>query len=155
MQDVVLWDSLQLSWKDKVAYLTHQFLKLPQIGCPVKHSFDGDTYIREMVIPCGSLFIGRAHNLGHRCELVSGSVIHITPEGKRQIDAPFAVHTTPGYHMVMHALTDVVGRTYHPAHGSTDTQALEDEYFESAHLLSQRGQEIALKFEAITMDENQ
>lgn len=143
------WDQLpDLTWKEKIGYLTYEFLKLPQTPCPVEHLFEDGRYIREMRIPAGTLFLGRAHRYGHLCELLEGSVMHISEDSKRVVDAPFSLHTTPGYHMVMYTLTDVVGRTVHPnPSDSRDTQALEDDIFESTESLKELGREVHEKLE--------
>jgi hypothetical protein len=146
MELIPRWDQYPtLTFRERVAFLTTEFLKLPQIDCPVMHIFEDGFYIREMNIPAGTLFLGRAHVRGHRCELVSGSVIQMLPDGtKREVHAPFAVHTTPGFHMVIYALTDVIGRTIHSNHGEErDTDLLEAGIFEPLSSLLALGDEIA------------
>jgi hypothetical protein len=78
-----------LNWQDKLAYLVYQFSQIPdQIDCPVAHSFVGESYIREMRIPAGTLFIGRPHTHGHLVQLVEGSVVvhtHAWRPGERPL----------------------------------------------------------------------
>jgi hypothetical protein len=138
------WDNLpELSWKEKVAYLTVEFLKFPQVDCPVEHIFGNGWYIREMHIPAGSLFLGRAHMHGHEVQLISGSVVWITPGGRKIVEAPLIVHTTPGTHIVVYADTDVIGRTVHPnPTDSRDTEALENDIFESLDTLKELGMQV-------------
>lgn len=147
------WDQLpNLTWKEKVGYLTYQFLKLEQAECPVSHQFLGKTYTRTMLIPAGTLFLGREHRYGHLCELIEGSVIYITPEGRREVSAPYAVHTKPGDHMVLYALTDVVGRTSHPnPENWTDVQKLEDDIFDSVESLRALGQSVHERLETVCL----
>lgn len=142
---IPMWDQLpSMSWRDKVALLTFQFLQTPQIDCPVTHSFDDyETYTRDMLIPADTLFLGRAHRHGHECQLLSGSLIHISPQGKRAIEAPFTMFTTPGYHMVLYAVTDCLGRTVHPNPANVrDTEWLENDIFEPAETLRALGEQI-------------
>jgi hypothetical protein len=152
MNDVVIpaLDNLPaLPWKEKLAVLLCQFLDLPQAECPVEHHFDDGLYIREMRIPADTLFIGRTHRHGHRCELVSGSVIYITEAGRRVLEAPYVVFTKPGDQMVVHTLSDVVGRTYHPnPTDTTDTDALELEAFEPVESLTSLGRSVLARLEA-------
>lgn len=152
-QVVSILDKLPtLSWHEKVAYLTYRFLDLQQETCPVTHIFEPGKYIREMTIPKGTLFLGRAHRWGHECQLVSGEVMHITPDQKVHRKAPFSVTTIPGYHMVFLALTDVVGRTIHPnPTGSRDTEALEKQIFESVESLKQLGAEVNKQVEKLCL----
>lgn len=144
MQEMIpAWDNLPaLSWKEKIAYLGWEFKKLKQTECPVAHLFEGSLYIREMYIPAGTMFLGREHKIGHECQLIKGSVVIVAPEGRWRVDAPFAITTTPGYHMVLYALTDVVGRTVHPMTGQRNIDALEDEIFGSTDDLDLLGQEL-------------
>lgn len=143
------WDHLpDLTWKEKLAYLTFKLLEQPQTECPLEHIFEDGTYIREMRIPAGTLFLGRAHRYGHECQLVSGIVLQVTETGRRVVEAPFTVHTTPGYHMVMFTLTDIVGRTVHPHTGDKNTQRLEDDIFESVESLKDLGSIVHQRLES-------
>ncbi len=138
----------EMPWKYKLAYLTHQFSKLDQLECPVKHSFRGSDYIREMTIPAGTLFIGRVHVFGHLVRLVSGTVINISEGSKVELTAPYEFHSHPGYQAVFYAVTDVVGETVHKnPEGLTDVQMLEDRDFEPVKFLIARGQMVAGQLE--------
>ena len=137
-------NDLTLPWREKVAYLLHEFLRRPQVECPVTHSFEPGLYLRDITIAAGTVFIGRPHRHGHRVDLVSGSVWYITEAGSRQVDAPFTVMTQAGDFMVLYAMTDVLGRTFHPnPTESRDTQALEDEAFEPVADLVRLGAAVA------------
>lgn len=138
------WDQLpDLSWNDKIAYLTWKFLQHPQTECPVEHHFEHQLYVRDMHIPGGTLFLGRAHRYGHVCQLLKGTVVHIAESGHRTIEAPFEMFTTPGYHMVLYTLTDIVGRTVHAnADESRDTASLEEDIFEPVDALKDLGESI-------------
>lgn len=131
-----------LSFPEKLAYLTHQFHKAEQTECPVTHLFKDGFYIREMTIPAGTLFIGRVHRQGHICELVAGSIVHITEYERRALEAPFSLKTTPGYQMALYAVNDVVGRTYHPDSGERDLDKLEECIFESVETLKALGESV-------------
>lgn len=130
-----------LNWPEKLAFLAFKFLEGAQVRCPVTHSFARGVYIREMFIPKGTVFIGRAHRHGHRVELVSGKVCLIDEDHSRPgayaktfiLEAPFFMTTEPCYMTAFIAMTDVVGRTYHPnPTESRDLAALEDDAFRPA-----------------------
>ena len=141
----------QLIWKEKLAFLTYKFLQQHQTECPLEHIFEPGVYIRELRIPAGTLFIGRVHRHGHRVDLLAGSVVHITEAGKREICAPFSVTTTGGDQMVFYALTNIVGRSFHPNPSeSRDAQALEDDAFESVESLKALGLSVDQKMEQLT-----
>ena len=150
MNDLRIHDGL--SWAEKLAYLAHTLtprMERPvDETCPVKHSFEPGMYVREMFIPADTLFIGRPHRHGHRCELISGSVIHMAEDGNVVRRAPFEVHTAPGYQMVLRAVTDVVGRTYHPnPTESRDVAALELDAFHENDELLQLGRDVERRIE--------
>lgn len=116
---------------------------MEQTECPVTHRFEQNLYVRDIRIPAGSLFIGRAHRHGHVCQLLEGSVIHITENGRGIVEAPFEMMTTPGYHVVLYALTDVLGRTVHPnPSNSRDIAALEAEFAEPVEELKALGEQV-------------
>lgn len=150
-QMIPILDSLpDLTWKEKLAYLTTRFLNEEQVEAPVTHLFEGDKYIREMRIPKDTLFIGRPHRYGHECVLVEGSLVHITETFRRVVEAPFSMVTQPGYQMVLYTLTDVVGRTIHPnSTQSRDSQALEDDIFETLDSMKALGHDVAHRMEAL------
>jgi hypothetical protein len=136
-------DKYEISWSEKLAYLTWRFLDEQQIGCPVSHKFEDGWYIREMCIPKETLFIGRPHRYGHRCELVSGKLLHIEEYIKRVIYAPFEMTTKPGYQMALYAMQDVVGRTYHLDTGVRDVEKLEADIFHPLNELKTLGSQVA------------
>lgn len=103
-----------LSWEEKLAYLSYRFAEGEQKKCPLYHIFEDGLYIREMQIPAGTLFVGRPHLHGHRVVLMKGRVLWIMEKEKKVMEAPAETMTVPGFQMVALALTDVVSRTYHP-----------------------------------------
>ena len=132
-----------LKWADKLAILTYRFSKLDQSPTPVEHHFEKGLYIRTIRIPADTLFLGRVHTVGHKCELVSGRVMHITEHERRIVEAPFSMVTTPGYQMVLYAFTDVIGRTVHlNEEESRDMAALERDFAEPASALWERGRDL-------------
>lgn len=141
---VAVWDDVPpaLTWREKIAFVGSRIIASdwPKTDCPVEHSFAPGQYIRTMRIPSQTLFLGRAHLLGHECTLVEGAVLYITPTSRCLIHAPHTVHTQPGDHMVLFTLTDIVGRTVHSnPNDSRDIQALEDQAFERAEVLQALG----------------
>lgn len=137
------WDLAppELTWKERVAYLTVQFLKLPQIECPVEHGFPKGWYTRTMFIPADTLFLGRSHIKGHKCVLERGEVIHLA-EGlpNTQVKAPFQMVTWPGYQMVFYTITDCIGVTWHHnTENSRDIEKLEAAAFEPVQNLIDLG----------------
>ena len=153
MNDIVIsnpnWENFPaISWNDRIAYLLHKFMEQPQIECPVKHIFEDGKYIREMTIPAQTLFIGRTHRHGHVVELLSGSAVHITPEGRFPVSAPFTVTTRPGYQMVAFIETPVLCRSIHPnPSDSRDVDTLELDAFEPVDNLRAIGRQVEIELE--------
>jgi hypothetical protein len=138
---------LGLSWNDQLAYLIAEGQSVVQdkTECPVKHSFAPGVYVREMFIPANTWFIGRPHLKGHRCTLEAGRVKLITAKGTMELRAGDEMTTEPGYMMALYAITDVLGRTYHPnPTESHDTAALEAEIFESLPSIIARVEQMKL-----------
>lgn len=140
-----------LSFQEKLAYLGLKFGEISDgPSCPVQHIFEPGVYIREMFIPAESLFIGRPHTFGHRCELLSGKIMLITEEAKTHMEAPAELWSKPGFMMCLYAKTDVIGRTYHPnPEERRDTDAMEDEIFGSIAELVALGELVRVKIHAI------
>lgn len=140
-----------LTFKEKLAYLGFKFAEISDgPTCPVQHLFEPGVYIREMTIPAETLFIGRPHTFGHRCELVSGRILLITEEAKTHLEAPAELWSKPGYMMCLYAKTEVIGRTYHPNPDERrDTDAMEEEIFGSIAELVALGEQVRAKIHAI------
>lgn len=132
------------TWAEKLAYLGYRFMDKSQTGCPVLHLFEPGLYIREMYIPKETLFIGRPHLLGHRCELVEGKILLIEEHKKTIKKAPDSLQSIPGYQMVLFSMTGVRGRTYHANPLELrDAEVLEDSIFASAAALLILGQQVS------------
>lgn len=140
-----------LNFREKLAYIgfaAPEEWRGPE--CPVTHLFEPGLYIREMFIPAETLFIGRPHTFGHRCELVSGKVLLITEEAKTHMEAPAELWSKPGFMMCLYAKTDVIGRTFHPNPDERrDTDAMENEIFGSIEELIALGKEARAKVQTI------
>lgn len=132
-----------LSWKDRIAYLAFM-LHAEGIEPVLRHQFENGWYIREIEIPGDTIFIGREHLEGHMVELAQGKVIHIGPDFRRPVEAPFVLHTRPGYQMVCYAITDVIGRTlHHNPDNIKDIEVLERRIFGSPQDVLDRGRLVA------------
>lgn len=133
MNDVIL-KRTDLSWPEKLGALAVLFKEKGEVLCPVSHRFEPGLYIREMFIPQGTYFIGRAHRHGHKVTLDAGHVRLILENGAGthsvELEAPHELTTAPYFQMVFEALTDVWGSTYHPRDDEAwDIKQLEEEAF--------------------------
>lgn len=106
-------------------------LDMPQIECPTAHHFGPGVYIREVVMPAGSLVMGHHHKGPCMNMLVKGSMLIIDPDSKpRRIDAPLIFTTGPG-RKVAYMLEDVVFQNIF-ATEETDVEKLEDQLIEKS-----------------------
>lgn len=60
-----------------------EVLKQPQIDCPVTHHFGPSIYIREVVMPAGTVVVGKPHKTEHMCNMISGRMIVVNEDGDR------------------------------------------------------------------------
>lgn len=133
-----------LTWTEKLAFLTHHLLTMEQTDCPVTHRFEGELYIREIRLPRDTYMVGRVHREGHVCQLLEGAVVLVHREGIEEgFKAPSQIMTQPGYQMAVYAVEDSVARTIHPnPTGERDIAKLEERIFGSAESVKQLGAEL-------------
>lgn len=152
MSDIIL-KRTDLSWPEKVGALAVMFKEKGDVLCPVSHRFVPGMYIREMFIPRGTYFIGRAHRVGHKVTLDAGTVRLIMENGNGiyavELEAPHELTTTPYFQMVFEAVTDVWGSTYHPnPTNCRDIDKLEADAFLPADDVLVIGQSVLARLEA-------
>lgn len=70
--------------------LEKSMLREEQVDIPVKHSFSGGMYSREITIPKGTLLTGRIHKFDHFDVMISGDISVSTDDGE--------VKRLTGYH---------------------------------------------------------
>ena len=74
---------------DKIDALTREIAARPQVECPVQHFFGPSIYIREVVMPAGTVVVGKAHKHDHLCNMVEGRMIVVGEDGQaREVAAP-------------------------------------------------------------------
>ena len=74
---------------DKIDALTKEMAALPQVDCPVQHFFGPSIYIREMVIPAGTVIVGKYHKEDHLCSMIEGRMVVLGEDGvQREVVAP-------------------------------------------------------------------
>jgi len=84
-----------------------------QIEVPVVHHFSQDVYAREMVLPEGSLIVGKIHRFENLNILSKGEVSILSIDGVKRIKAPHTFVGSVGAKRVILAHTDVVWTTIH------------------------------------------
>lgn len=91
------------------------------------HRFARGLYAREIMIPAGTLLVGKRHRTQH-LNVISAGRIRVWAEGEsvREIVAPFAFVAEPGTQRVGFTLEDTIWTTVH-ATTETDLEKLEAE----------------------------
>ncbi|MGO4763812.1 SET domain-containing protein-lysine N-methyltransferase [Cupriavidus sp. 2KB_3] len=89
--------TFDVSRPEKVDVLEREFLKMPQVDCPVVHRFGPCIYIREVTVPAGSLAIGHRQKTRHLNIFLRGRVSVINDDGSHtELVAPMTFVGEPG-----------------------------------------------------------
>ena len=89
-----------------------------------RHHFAPGAYAREILLPAGSLVVGKIHRHAHVNVVSFGRALVATPDGVTEIHAPYTFISQPGTKRVVLALTDVVWTTVHVT-DETDLEKIE------------------------------
>jgi hypothetical protein len=74
---------------NKVDALVREMSALPQVDCPVQHFFGPNIYIREVVMPAGTVVVGKYHKDDHLCNMIEGRMVVVGEDGEqREVAAP-------------------------------------------------------------------
>jgi hypothetical protein len=110
--------------RQKVDCLEREFLKRPQVDCPVVHRFGPSIYIREVTVPAGSDVIGHRQKTEHLNVLLRGRVIVANEDGtSTDLVAPMTFVGQPG-RKIGHVVEDMVWQNIY-ATTETDIEKLE------------------------------
>ena len=93
---------------------------------PVKHTFAGGCYIREIYNPANELIITKIHKKEHPFFLMKGKMSILTEEGIQNIEAPYQGVTKPGTKRAIYAHEECIFITVH-ATSNTTIEDVEDE----------------------------
>lgn len=86
---------------------------LPQAELPLQHHYAPGLYAREMLIPAGSLVVGKIHKHSHINVISAGVAWVVTEFGRDRLVAPFTFVSQPGTKRTVLAETDVIWTTIH------------------------------------------
>lgn len=107
-------------------FLVNEVPEAAKVNPPVKHYFAKGVYAREMLIPAGTLIIGKIHKHEHlniisfgRCEVATDQKIEL-------IDGPYTFTSPVGVKRVVLAHTDTLWTTIHVTN-ETDLEKIEKE----------------------------
>ena len=89
---------------------------------PVKHTFAGGCYVREIYNPADELIITKIHKKEHPFFLMKGEMSILTEEGIQHIKAPYQGVTKPGTKRAIYTHEECIFITVH----ATDNTTIED-----------------------------
>jgi hypothetical protein len=113
-------------FRASVLKVQDELAQLPQIDCPLKHHFAPGAYAREILLPAGSLVIGKIHKHAHVNVISKGKVSVVTEDGVARYQAPITFISSVGTKRAVYAHEDTVWTTVHVTK-ETDPEKLEDE----------------------------
>ena len=111
----------------QVDNLEQKIMGLPPAECPVVHRFTPGLYIREILMPKGTLITSKIHLTEHPYVISKGVVdVFIEGVGWKKYAAPYTGITKPYTRRVLFIEEDTIWTTFH-ATDETDLAKLEEQ----------------------------
>lgn len=99
---------------------------LPEVNCPLQHSFIDGVYVRTITIPAGTVLVGKIHKHSHANILSQGEVFVMTEGGGLEhLVGPLTMTSPAGCKRAVYAKTDCTWTTIHRT-DETDLKKIED-----------------------------
>lgn len=125
MNDLAQTEQRKLAEHRRSVLEIEEFLKqFPQEEVPVKHTFGGGVYLREIKAPADTVMTGAIHRYETMNVLVSGTILMGTPDGPKELTGPMTFATPPGTKNVGITKTEVIWINIIPT-DSTDIEEIE------------------------------
>lgn len=119
MNEAVVIDEME-----EIKALADRALDLPQVECPLRHSFSPGVYMREMFAPAGTFIIGNEHLTEHFNVILAGR-LRLKMNGKvKELSAPYSFISKAGTMKMAYVIEDLHFMTIHPT-DETDVDKLE------------------------------
>jgi len=105
--------------RDDIMSLAQKMITMIEAGemqeqdCPLTHRFTPGCYLREILMPAGTLIVGKIHATEHFNILLTGQVSVATAEGVEHLQAPYTFISKAGIQKVVYCHTDCVWQTVH------------------------------------------
>ena len=93
---------------------------------PLVHRFADNVYAREILLPAGTIVIGKIHRYGHLNIVSKGHVSVLTEDGVEELHGPMTFISKPGTKRVVYAHEDTVWTTIHGTR-HTDPDRVEED----------------------------
>jgi hypothetical protein len=126
-----------------VPQLEREMLQMPQAECQVWHRFGPGVYIREMLIPAGTLILGHSHRNDHINVMLSGTFALVGEDGDVNVlRAPMFFVGSAGRKMG-YAIEDTVWQNIY-ATEERDLDKLEDMFIEKSEVFLEHERVLSL-----------
>ena len=101
-----------------------------RVECPVKEIFSDGVYARTVMMPRGSIIIGKKHLTRHLNIILAGKATVWMDGDVSTIEAPAIIESQEGCRKVLHILEDMTWTTIH-ATDEKDTKVIEKQIISS------------------------
>jgi hypothetical protein len=119
--------------REKLAVIESAMMESAQkIEIKVTHYFSNGVYAREIFIPKGSIVMGKIHKFQNLNIMSKGKGKIISIDGAKEIEAPYAVVSSPGVKRFYHALEDTVWTTILGTE-KKDPEQIEEEFIAKSY----------------------
>lgn len=125
--DLTLGKNIVKFTRPDIHLLFQDIKELTPRHCPISHFFAPGVYVRQMVIPQGTMAIGHNHKYSHLCTVLTGRILFFPDENNIDVwEAPHTFLARPGHKMV-YAIEDTIVQNVHPNPDNiTDQDELEE-----------------------------
>lgn len=103
----------QLTKYDKIDEAEAILAGCPTVVCPLIHSFSPGLYVREILLPAGTLLTSKIHKTRHPFVIVRGRVSVYCDGEVEHLEAPYQGLTLPGTRRIIYVIEETVWRTVH------------------------------------------
>ena len=129
---------IELNLNDKVETLLKEVQAMPQLECAENHYFGPGLYIKEVILPAGSVIIGKPHKVAHMCILLQGKMVIAKEDGSKvELVAPMTFVSPPGRKVAYIIETVVFQNVF--ATEETDIEKLENMLIDNTQQLLEEG----------------
>lgn len=124
--------------EEKVGSLLDASKEYPRIHCQENHFFGPSLYIKQVTMPAGSVIVGKHHKVEHMCNMLTGHMIIVNPDGTRhELKAPMTFMAQPG-RKVAYIIETVIFQNIYST-DETDVEKLENMFVDNSKNLLEEG----------------
>jgi hypothetical protein len=106
----------------KLDHIGREMKVMDQVDIPVRNYFAEKSYAREIVIPKGTIVLGKIHKFSHVNICSKGDISVLTENGVVRIQAPYTMVAPPGSQKIAYTHEETVWTTFH----STDLKEVDE-----------------------------